>query len=386
MKDHKYAAFGLIGLNALQVAAADEGRRLYGTPDSIQTHHVQPAKGIRLPLNSELLPAEVSRDIEEINLFWHRMVAAGGDVDKYAAMYSHSGFSTQLKERIQQSYEHRFLMALADPKLTMYARKGDYESLVHELRLRGVFASDATSALASKLSDIIRTDPKVRLQLERAIADIPNLQKLAGLQPGADLQQLPGDLVALLNSSQLSDHAEPHSVGIAAVAIAFVAVVAATWVAVDVNILAIANAAVYLSVYGEVAVCGWGADCGQPDPPEPPQPPPGGDECVGCQDCTDQCRIVGGFSAPKPVILLSKSMEKNHCVMSAFSLKVKSTELQRRNRIELEKQQAVALFSALRTNGIIRLNEDDATAMAEKLSLMIEHKYQRGTSNAQLSP
>lgn len=383
MKDNKYAAFGLIGLNALQVAAADDAQRLYGTPDSIQTHHVQPAKGIQLRLNSALLPAEVSRDIEEINLFWHQMVAAGGDIDKYAAMYSHSGFSSQLKDRIQQSYEHRFLMALADPKLTMYARKGDYESLVHELRLRGVFAADATSALASKLSDIIRTDPKVRQQLERAIADIPNLQKLASLQPGADLQQLPSDLVELLNSAQLHDHAEPQSVGIAAVAIAFVAVVAATWVAVDVNILAIANAAVYLSVYGEVAVCGWGADCGQPDPP---QPPPGGDQCVGCQDCTDQCNIVGGLTAPQPVILLSKSMEKNHCVMSAFSLKIKSTSLQRRNRIELEKQQAVALFSALRSNGIIQLNEADATAMAAKLGLMIERKYQRGTSDAQLSP
>lgn len=387
MKDHKYAAFGMISLNAVQVAAqpvTDESHRLYGTPESVQIKHEQPVKNVRLSLKSDMLPDDVMRDVEEINLFWQRMVAAGGDVDKYAAMYSHSGFSLQLKQRIQQSYEHRFLMALADPKLTMYARKGDYESLVRELRLRGVFESDATSSLAHRLSELIRTDPKIRQQLEQAIADIPNLHKLAGLQPGADLQQVPDNLVELLNNTHLGD-AEPHSVGIAAVAIAFVAVVAATWVAVDVNIIAIANAAVYLSVYGEVAVCGWGADCGPPDPPEPPEPPPGGDECVGCQDCTDQCRIVGGFSAPKPVILLSKSMEKNHCVMSAFSIKAKSSALQRRNRIELEKQQAVALFSALRNNGIIQLSDSDAAAMSEKLAVMIEAKYNQGKTNDNLS-
>jgi hypothetical protein len=384
MKHKKYAAFGMISLNAIQVTAqpvSDESNRLYGTPDSVQTKHEQTLQNMRLSLKSDMLPDDVMRDVEEVTLFWQRMVTAGGDVDKYAAMYSHSGFSSELKQRIQQSYEHRFLMALADPKLTMYARKGDYESLVHELQLRGVFESDAHSNLVHRLSEIIRTDPKIRQRMEQAIADIPNLHKLTGLQPDADLQEIPNNLVELLNNTHLGD-ARPESLFFAVVAVAFAALAVATYVTVEINVIAQLNLAVHISVYGEIAVCGWTADCGPPKP----EPPPGGDECVGCQDCTDQCKIVGGLSAPKPVIMLSRSMEKNHCVMSAFSVKAKSSALQRRNRIELEKQQAIALFSALRNNGIVKLAEPDAAAVSETLALLIERKYNQGKTNDNLSP
>lgn len=333
----KYAKYGVIGIVGVahtvnaSVEPEKVNTRLFGKPGSIEEGFEEKNNILRLSMKKSKLPTEIWKDIEKLSGMW-QMINAKDVKNDYLKHYKNTNLTSNSKSAIEQTFEHRVLLAMADDSIQNLVRLNDYEGIIIELDKRGLIYHDDESSLTNKLQAALSQDEELKRSVSNALGRVHHSHDESD--------------IVYLNRVIEPIGVSPQSGVAAAAVLVVVALGVATYVAAAVNVAAALNLAIQLSIAINVAVTVGGSGGGG-----------GGGQCNGCHN----------QSSSMSVGLMDSKMTHNYTIMNDLANIGFNGYLHSRSAIEFKKKEARAVLSAALNLGLIKIPDSEIKSVFEAI-------------------
>ncbi len=319
MDRRKFLKNSIIASTTISVGGvAAEGNRLFGTPNSItpMENILERKHNLRLSMSRNDIPPKMWKKFEHLSEYWNEIASNPEEYTKIRemAINEYPELDDILKNGDLNTREHKELLKMSDPLLLDYVKKGDYESLISEMNLRGLL--EVGNDLSVEFIKAVKEDSELFEEIK---------SKSSGLFLFNDVN----DSNFMNEISYFKEKiTRTSSLNVQNNAVAVVGVAIATYVAVAVNVAVVLNLAVQISVAVNMAVTVGGG---------------GGGSCDNCH---------GNL----PV---SQNMMKDIQSISLMAEKMNNTKILDKVIIRLHCKEAAMCLSAAEKIGIIRILDTD---------------------------
>ena len=334
LKYAKYGVIGIVGVTHTVNASVEPEKvntRLFGKPGSIEEGFEEKNNILRLSMKKSELPTDIWKDIENLSAMWQVINAKDVKID-YLKQYRNTNLTSNSKSAIEQTFEHKVLLAMADDSIQNLVRLNDYEGIILELDKRGLIYHDDESSLTNKLQAALSQDEELKRSVSNALGRVHHSQDESD--------------IVYLNRVIEPIGVSPQSGVAAAAVLVVVALGVATYVAAAVNVAAALNLAIQLSIALNVAVTvGGSGGVG------------GGGNCNGCHN----------QSSSMSVGLMDSKMTHNYTIMNDLANIGFNGYLHSRSAIEFKKKEARAVLSAALNLGLIKIPDSEIKNVFEAI-------------------